>query len=177
MVSYKIIGMVSGIPSRLKEARKKLNLNQIQIAADLDIQQKSISDIENGKIQNIPNTYIMYFYKKGISLEWLYTGKGEMRIGNILESNTPADEPITRLFDGTKAVKQQAIEKELDTPSNPEKEFPMGLPDTTPVILYERLIDSKEYNIRSLLAYIKSLESNLAYVKELLDRVKPASNA
>ena len=63
---------------RLKQARKELNLNQIEIAKDLDIQQKTISEIENGKILNIPNTYIYYFYKKGVSLEWLYDSKGKM---------------------------------------------------------------------------------------------------
>ena len=77
---------------RLKEARKYLELNQLKIANDLDIKQKTVSEIENGKIMNIPNKYIYYFYEKGISLEWLYTGEGDMlKSNNLKEGKIGAD--------------------------------------------------------------------------------------
>lgn len=63
---------------RLKEARKFLNLSQVRVARENNTFQKTISDIENGKVANIPNDYILFFYKKGISLEWLYSGLGNL---------------------------------------------------------------------------------------------------
>ena len=66
------------IAARLKKARKYLKLSQLNVAKEYKTYQKTISDIENGKIVNIPNQYILYFYKKGISLEWIYTGAGSI---------------------------------------------------------------------------------------------------
>jgi len=151
------------IPDRLKEARKKLNLNQIEIAADLDIQQKSISDIENGKILNIPNTYIHYFHKKGISLNWIYDGSGSMLNSEKAQEETENKKVTDNLFDNLEKpeVLKTAGEKVVRHDKEELK---------TDLILYERIIDSKDYNIQSLLAYIKSLERNMEYLKNLLDK-------
>ena len=150
------------IPSRLKEARKKLKLNQVEIALELDIQQKSISDIENGKIQNIPNTYIYYFYKKGISLEWLYEGKGSMLTETSVENQISKDSDLNNLF-----------KKLPDQESIIDAEIPVEIKTANlqPVdACFERLIESKEYSIKSLLAYIKSLENTNEYLKGLLNK-------
>jgi len=158
--------MSQDIPERLKEARKRLSLNQIQIASDLDIQQKSISDIENGKIQNIPNTYIYYFYKKGISLEWLYDGVQPMLKSENLQVQVKNNEiPLEGLFkDIEKLEKKDEPKPKVEIPAQNELELPSNL------ALYERIIESKDYNSRSLLAYIKSLENNLEYLKSLLNK-------
>lgn len=156
--------MPQDISERLKEARKKLNLNQIQIASDLDIQQKSISDIENGKILNIPNTYIYYFYKKGISLEWIYDGKGSILSGEV-EAPVQDSKPIEMesLFKEVEQVRQTSV-KTVEIPLINKEET------VSNYTLYERIIESKEYNIRSLFSYIKSLENNLDYLKNLLNK-------
>jgi transcriptional regulator with XRE-family HTH domain len=156
--------MPQDISERLKEARKKLNLNQIQIASDLDIQQKSISDIENGKILNIPNTYIYYFYKKGISLEWIYDGKGSILSGEV-EAPVQDSKPIEMesLFKEVEQVRQTSV-KTVEIPLINKEET------VSNYTLYERIIESKEYNIRSLFSYIKSLENNLDYLKNLLSK-------
>jgi DNA-binding XRE family transcriptional regulator len=156
--------MSQDIQERLKEARKRLSLNQIQIAADLDIQQKSISDIENGKIQNIPNTYIYYFYQKGISLDWIYDGKGQMLSTNISQATVEKKGmPLEGLFkdiDVLKAMPEQENKRFKENIDEPKSN----------AALYERIIESKDYNIQSLFAYIKSLENNLEYLKSLLDK-------
>lgn len=158
--------MESGIPERLREARKRLNLNQIQIAADLDIQQKSISDIENGKIQNIPNTYIYYFYKKGVSLDWIYDGKGPMLQPNITKPTGSGERNALDLlidFDNVSDID----ERKLPIVSKKE-EANRSFQDSSAI--FERLVDAKDYNIKTLLAYIKSLENNQEYLKNLLDK-------
>ena len=151
------------IHTRLKLARKELMLNQLKIANDLSIQQKTISEIENGKILNIPNTYIYYFYKKGISLEWLYDGKGFMvqKDSEPEKIKTVENLQLNNLFDnvqepGTRTTKEHNVTDTKNTTEN--------------IQLYERLIDSKDLTIKSLLAYVKSQENNLEYVKDLLDR-------
>jgi|GEM_PF-4657230 transcriptional regulator with XRE-family HTH domain len=150
-----------GIHIRLRDARKQLNVNQLLIANDLGIHQKTISEIENGKILNIPNTYIYYFYKKGVSLDWLYEGKGEMMISGDkdesqieLKSSPFADS----LFEN------QQIQSEKGIPPLTDEENKDGLQFK----LYERIIDSKEFNIKSLMAYVQSLENNLSFIKQLL---------
>jgi DNA-binding XRE family transcriptional regulator len=150
---------------RLKQARKELNLNQIEIAKDLSIQQKTISEIENGKILNIPNTYIYYFYKKGVSLEWLYDNKGAMMQNeNIIEKQSGSDPVQLDLLleklenDKVKKVEEkEVVEKRVM--SNEQE------------LLFERLIDSKDLTINSLLTFIKSQENNLEFLKSLVSKL------
>jgi transcriptional regulator with XRE-family HTH domain len=156
--------MIQKIPERLKEARKVLNLNQIQIASDLDIQQKSISDIENGKILNIPNQYIYYFYKKGLSLAWIYEGKDPMFTEQNEKSQSERKQsPVNEIFE--EIIKENKVENNTEIVEK-NNSIDSGSRES----LFERIIESKEFNIKSLLAYIKSLENNLEYLKDLLNK-------
>jgi transcriptional regulator with XRE-family HTH domain len=158
--------MGQDIPERLKEARKRLNLNQIQIASDLDIQQKSISDIENGKIINIPNAYIYYFFKKGISLEWIFDGSGAMlKEGQKQNTIERKELPLDNLFKDLDALQEKCepLEKAGALKGHDALQ-------PTNIDLYERIIESKDQNIHGLFAYIKSLENNLEYLKGLLHK-------
>lgn len=149
------------IHTRLKIARKELQLNQLEIANDLNIQQKTISEIENGKIINIPNTYIYYFYKKGISLEWIYDQKGAMKlIDNVIaETKTNQNMQLSELFNEVK-------DKKSEYPS--DKNVTKGSEAIENISLYERLLDSKDVTIKSLLSYVASQENNLDFIKEFL---------
>ncbi len=154
------------IHTRLKQARKEVNLNQIEIARDLSIQQKTISEIENGKILNIPNTYIYYFYQKGVSLEWLYDNKGAMMqkdnfVSKKVEPNPLQLDLMLDKLQNDKADKE--VEKSLAGISITTKE-------NEP--LYERLIDSKDLTISSLLTFVKSQENNLEFLKELINKME-----
>lgn len=66
------------IGSRLKTARRKLNLSQEKFAADAGVLQKDVSLMESGRKKFIPTEYISYLSKQGIDLNWLYTGVGEI---------------------------------------------------------------------------------------------------
>lgn len=150
-----------GLHIRLKDARKQLNVNQLIIATDLGIHQKTISEIENGKILNIPNTYIYYFYKKGVSLDWLYEGKGEMMItGDNIESQI--EQKSIPFSDSLFENQQIPIEKSI--PLSINDETLEGIHNK----MYERIIDSKDFSIKSLMAYVQSLENNLTFIKQLL---------
>lgn len=153
------------IHTRLKEARKILNLNQLVIATDLGIQQKTISEIENGKILNIPNTYIYYFYQKGISLEWIYENKGPMLLEGANSISNSEKKSQTSVFNTLFDNFNQA-ESEIDKlpEIKPKKEIQVTLNTD----LFERLLDSKDFTIKSLLAYIQSVENNLEFIKGLL---------
>ncbi len=142
---------------RLKEARKYLELNQLKIAYDLDIKQKTVSEIENGKIMNIPNKYIYYFYEKGISLEWLYTGEGDMLKSNYLnEGKTGAD--IESIFPEKKLLNKEKLpNKEKSDENNFLKEDYFSL-----------LLNSKEENIQSLVNYIHSQEKMIVFLQEII---------
>ncbi|RLD65034.1 MAG: hypothetical protein DRI95_09580 [Bacteroidetes bacterium] len=68
---------------------------------ELNIQQKTVSEIENGKLLNIPNKYIYYFFKKGISLEWMYDNAGSMKVTdqNELITDKNNERTVESLFD------------------------------------------------------------------------------
>jgi len=157
-----------GIHERLKEARKKLNLNQLIIATDLNIHQKTISEIENGKILNIPNTYIYYFFKKGISLDWLYEGiepmLAEAENASSGTENRSMNVTLENLFDNIKQPEPEKLKPEniIEQESGSKKSDD----------IFERLIESKDMTIRSLLAYVQSVENNLEFIKGLLVQKK-----
>ncbi|MFN8258651.1 MAG: helix-turn-helix transcriptional regulator [Bacteroidales bacterium] len=157
------------IHKRLKEARKKLNLNQLVIASDLGIQQKSISEIENGKIQNIPNTYIYYFYKKGISLDWIYDNKDPMIILSSENQSAGQVNTLSFLFENSqdKTEKKAADLNQENTVTEQVKIENRGIAPMQDAF-FERLIESKDFTIKSLMAYIQSLENTQLFLKKLI---------
>jgi transcriptional regulator with XRE-family HTH domain len=157
------------IHKRLKEARKKLNLNQLVIASDLGIHQKSISEIENGKIQNIPNTYIYYFYKRGISLEWIYDNKGPMLISSSENQSGDTINTLSFLFENSQDKPENKIAemKEENSVAEPVKNENRAIVPTYDAF-FERLVESKDFTIKSLMAYIQSLENTQLFLKKLI---------
>jgi DNA-binding XRE family transcriptional regulator len=155
---------------RLKHARKELSLNQVEIANDLSIQQKTISEIENGKILNIPNTYIYYFYQKGVSLEWLYDNKGKMMKADNepakIENPSPLQlDLLFEKFTSNKGIKNTRVNT-TDISAETTKE-----PTGTNELLFERLIDAKDLTINSLLTFVKSQENQVEFLKTLINRL------
>ncbi len=153
---------------RLRTARKKLNLNQTQIAEDLNIQQKSVSDIENGKTTNIPNSYIYYFYSKGISLEWIFDDKGSMLINDNLINDSQLFEPNfaeNTDINGQKSKEHLKSEYETtektDIDNIEEKDFDYDNK------MYERIIAAKDETIKNLHLHIKLQENNIEFLQEL----------
>ena len=145
---------------RLKEARKVLGLNQLTIANDLNIKQKTVSEIENGKIMNIPNTYIYYFRKKGISLEWIYSGKKEM----FYSDNPKIEDNInktnrTKTNDEHKLDNFNKLKTEIAQSNNSSELSNVSL---------AKLIQSKDFNIKTLLDQINSQEKFIAFLEEII---------
>jgi len=60
------------IYGKLKEIRSKLNLTQKDIQSETGLSQRDISQLENGKKQFIPISYIQFLNKRGVSLKLLY---------------------------------------------------------------------------------------------------------
>jgi len=152
---------VNSINKRLKEARISLGLKQSEIADDLGIKQKSISEIENGHIQNIPNTYIYYFFKKTISLEWIYENAGEMFISNK-NIEKKGEEPTK--IEHKKTLKTSSLsdlfkDKKKDT--NFETKEGRGNDH-----FYERIISSKDFSIQTLLKLVEHQESTIELLKK-----------
>ncbi len=164
------------IHKRLKEARKSLNLNQTDIAKDLDIQQKTISDIENGKMSNIPNSYIYYFYNKGISLEWIYDNKGKMFMSDQEEQNLDKSLFSKSVEDKefkilpTKKTEISELKEEESKYTNIDKKTDILHADITSK-MYERLIDSKDFTIENLQSFIKLQENNIEFLQDFLQKV------
>ncbi|MBN1251547.1 MAG: helix-turn-helix transcriptional regulator [Bacteroidales bacterium] len=133
------------IHNRLRLARIKLNLNQIQIADDLQIQQKSISELENGKLLNIPNRYIYYFHKKGVSLKWIYDGLDEMMISDKIDEKKEIVN--NKLFEeiGDELIENSISNNIIDRDTKIDK---------TSDYFYERIINSKDFTIKVLLKYL-----------------------
>ncbi len=158
------------IHKRLKIARKKLNLNQTTVANDLNIQQKTISDIENGKIINIPNSYIYYFYSKGISLEWIYDNKGIMeREGyGVTENKNLFD----NIYTNENRKRNKSNSKNTELKKNKESTINTQQEDTDcENLMYERIIDAKNDSINNLQTHIKLQENNMEFLKDLILKI------
>jgi len=152
---------------RLKEARKRLNLNQLNIAEDLNIQQKTVSEIENGKLLNIPNKYIYYFFKKGISLEWMYDNAGSMKVTdqNELITDKNNERTVESLFDMLDSNgKEQLMGDIQKNIGDNEKKTKVNLNTI------DDLINSKDFNIKSLLSYVESQEKMIEFLKLIVKK-------
>ena len=152
---------VNSISKRLKEARNKLGLKQSDVATDLGIKQKSISEIENGHIQNIPNTYIYYFFEKSISLEWIYGKDKNMFVQDkIINKN----EEKNKENSDNKVAKSKSLlnlfDKELHTDNLSMEE---GRSNDH---FYERIISSKDFSIKTLLKLIEHQENTIEMLKK-----------
>ena len=79
---YSEIEFKKEIGQRLKSAREFLKKSQKDIAVEFNVNQSTISQIENGI--NFPSFYIIWHYLKKykISLDWLIHGHGTMQIQN-----------------------------------------------------------------------------------------------
>ena len=155
------------IHTRLKEARKILDLNQLIIAEDLNIQQKTVSEIENGKLLNIPNKYIYYFYKKGISLEWMYDNVGAMMVTgqNELPTDKNHERSVESLFDLLDSSGKKQLMGDIQKNMG-EDEIKTNI-DLKPI---DDLINSKDFNIKSLLSYVESQEKMIEFLKLIVKK-------
>jgi transcriptional regulator with XRE-family HTH domain len=73
---------INDINGRFKELRKSLGLKQGQLASAIDIKQGTVSDIERGRIGVSQKVIKKLSENLSVSEIWLYTGTGEMIIGN-----------------------------------------------------------------------------------------------
>ncbi len=69
--------MEKNIGKRLAEARKYLGYNQKNLSDVLSIKQNTLSRYENGE-NSVPDSVKIFISEKGISMDWLITGEGEM---------------------------------------------------------------------------------------------------
>ena len=145
---------------RLKDARKYLSLNQQTVAADLHIKQKTVSEIENGKILNIPNKYIYYFYEKGISLDWIYTGEGNM-LRDMDPAETNNEPPEKYLPNKEDAKNEENIDEILSEPAKQESKVVNANE-------FSALLHAKDETIKHLIKYIDSQEKNISFLQEII---------
>lgn len=65
---------------RFKAIREALNLSQSELAKAIGIGQTNVSRIERGDSKGMPSSKVlMYLAEEGFNLNWLATGKGEMK--------------------------------------------------------------------------------------------------
>jgi transcriptional regulator with XRE-family HTH domain len=77
---------------RLKEIRLESGLKQAEVEALSGFLQKDISKYESGNSKFIPQEYILFWYKKGYNVNWLYSGRGPKR----LDEKAGAEVPVLR---------------------------------------------------------------------------------
>ena len=76
---------MENIAKRLKAVRVKLGFNQAKMAKEAGVLQKDISLIEADKKKFIPTEYLLFLSEKGIDLNWIYTGEGEIFLQDSLK--------------------------------------------------------------------------------------------
>ena len=66
------------VGDRFKIARKYLKLTQQELGEVLGCSQSKIKDIEKGRLMIVPETAVILSKEYDVSLDWLYSGTGEM---------------------------------------------------------------------------------------------------
>lgn len=64
------------IGAGIKQARKALGLKQLEIAREFGIGRSQFCNIEKGK--TIPAYLLIWFIDKKVSIDWIFSGIGEM---------------------------------------------------------------------------------------------------
>jgi len=65
--------------------RDELGLNQSELAQKLNTSQVRISQIESGKFKSFPLDLIDFYYKEGLSMDYLFSGTGVIRRTDSIE--------------------------------------------------------------------------------------------
>lgn len=88
-IYFKVFMAISGLKERFALIREKNGLNIKQFAHSLDMEPTTVSSIESGKRE--PSKEVLYnlAVKYAVSLNWIFTGEGEMFISNSTQ-NVPA---------------------------------------------------------------------------------------
>jgi hypothetical protein len=81
------------LPDRLKDIRVDSGLKQAEVASLSGFTQKDISKYESGSAKFIPDEYILFWYKKGYDITWMYTGKGGKKMGASVPAVSIVNEP------------------------------------------------------------------------------------
>jgi transcriptional regulator with XRE-family HTH domain len=66
------------LSDKLYIARKLLDLNQNEAAEKAGLNQTTISILERGERNNLPNPYIHFLYQNGIDLNWLFNNDNDI---------------------------------------------------------------------------------------------------
>lgn len=78
---------ITEINLRVKEARKNLKLNQENFAKRLEVSKGFVGNVEAGNQQPSASFLNKLIKNCGISIDWLLTGKGSMKIKGIIYLN------------------------------------------------------------------------------------------
>lgn len=78
------------IAGRLKHFRETLRIKQKDVAAGSGSSQSHVSAMESGEKQIQPRVIIFLAEEYYLNVDWLFTGRGEMQLGNLVqESGAP----------------------------------------------------------------------------------------
>lgn len=164
--------MQEAIGQRLKKAREYLGLDQETVAGAIEKKHSAISKIESGK-QNVPNTLITFFNSKGISMDWLQYGIGEM-----LKPNPGPSLYQGQVKQGDNSYSGQGNQQNPQFTPAPKdtgrvaalEEKVAGLERS--LIDKEGIIAAKEENIQTLKETIADQKGTIAYQKQEIQDLK-----
>ncbi|KAB8156150.1 helix-turn-helix domain-containing protein [Kordia sp. TARA_039_SRF] len=86
------------LENKIKQARKLLNMSQVEAAQASGLQQNVISDIERGKKVFIPTDYLSFLQNKGIDINSLFNNDVPVHFKNdaVLNPKNPFNNDILR---------------------------------------------------------------------------------
>ncbi len=84
------------VGNRIAAARKHLGLTQKEIANLLETEQTIISRVESGNLR-VSEDYEILLHSKGISIDWIVSGEGEMVRNQKSELKAELDEIIRNI--------------------------------------------------------------------------------
>lgn len=107
------------VPQRMKEARGMLGLSQEEAAAQGELHQPDISELERLEKPHLPVRYLAFLYRKGIDLNSLFSeGPTVFRAGFSMAAEPQAPygrkrpaRDVLREMDELKEMMQQLLDK------------------------------------------------------------------
>jgi len=98
---------------RVIKLRKHFSMTQVEFGEAIGMLQKSISRFETGLTKKIPNEYLIFMHKNGISIDWIMGWSDTMFMADKTELSANEIENLKNKMNEANTQKCKELENEV----------------------------------------------------------------